>query len=93
LLPYSDTTAMGMVAEVPIVYADEDVARLLAEVERRSNRRRRRQQHAAQTAACLAVAMAAWLASVPAASGAVGAGQHGAAATALDIGRPSRSGA
>jgi hypothetical protein len=76
-----------------IVYADEDFARLLAEVERRSGRRRLHQQRVAQTAACLVVAMVAWLSFLPAAGGQVGVSHHPAALTTLDVERsyPSRA--
>ena len=92
--PCSDTTvAIGPVDDAPIVYTDEDFARLLAEVERRSGRRRRHQQRAVQTAACVVVAMVAWLSFLPAASGEVRAGHHSVAVTALDAGRAAQSGA
>jgi hypothetical protein len=94
LLPCSDTpAATGPVADTPIVYADQDVARLLAEVERRSGRRRRHQRRAAQSAACLVVAMVAWLSWAPAAGGEVRSGHHPVAVTASDVGRASHAGA
>jgi hypothetical protein len=84
--------AIGAGGDAPIVYADEDFARLLAEVERRSGRRRRHQQRAAQIAACLVVAMVAWLSFLPAASGALPAGHNHAAAGVLAVGRIAQSG-
>jgi hypothetical protein len=94
LRPCSNTSAgSGPVADAPIVYTDDEVARLLGEVERRSGCRRRHQQRAAQTAACLVVAMVAWLSSAPVASGEVRAGHHPLAVAALDVGRASQSGA
>jgi hypothetical protein len=93
LRPCSDKTVVGGPADdAPILYADEDVARLLAEVERRSGRRRRHQQRAAQTATCAVVALIAWLSFLQAASGEVRAGDHPAAVTALTVGRASHSG-
>ena len=92
--PCSDTTvAIGGVDDAPIVCADEEFARLLAEVERRSGRRRRHRQRAAQTAACVVVAMVAWVSFLPAASGEVRAGHHPVAMTALNVGPVSQSGA
>jgi hypothetical protein len=94
LEPCSDTTvAIGSVDHAPIVYADDDFARLLAEVERRSGRRRRHQQRAVQTAACAVVATVAWVSFLPAAGGEVRAGPHPVAVTALNGGRATQSGA
>jgi hypothetical protein len=94
LPPCSNTSpGRGPVADAPIVYADEEVARLLGEVERRSGRRRRHQQRAAQTAACLVVAVVAWLSSASVASGEVRTGHHPVAVTVLDVGRVAQFGA
>lgn len=91
---WSNTPAgTGPVADTPIVYTDEEVARLLAEVERRCGRRRRHQQRAFLAAACVVVAVAAWLSSTPTASGEVRAGPNLVAITAFDVGRASQSGA
>jgi hypothetical protein len=87
------TVAIGPVDDAPIVYADEDFARLLSEVERRSDRRRRHQQRGVQTAACVVVAMVAWLSFLPAASGEARSGQHPVAVTAMNVGRAPQSGA
>jgi hypothetical protein len=90
---FSDTrTAMGPVADTPIVYTDEDLTGLLAEVERRSCRRRQHQQRGAQAAACGLVVMVAWLSFLPAASGAVRAGHDPVAVTTLNVGPPSQFG-
>jgi hypothetical protein len=93
LRPCSDPpAATGPVVDAPIVYADDDVARLLAEVERRSGRCRRHQRRAAQIAACVLVAIVAWLSWAPAAGGEVRASHHPVAVTAFD-GRAPQSGA
>jgi hypothetical protein len=86
------TVAVGPVDDAPIVYADEDLARLLAEVERRSDRRRRHQQRAVQTAACVVVAVVAWLSFLPAASGEAPVGHHPVASTTANVGRAAPSG-
>jgi hypothetical protein len=94
LRPCSDpTAAIGSVDDAPIVYADEDFARLLAEVERRSDRRRRHHQRAVQTGACVVVAIVAWLSFLPAASGEARAGHHPVAVAAVNVGRAAPSGA
>jgi hypothetical protein len=92
LRPFPDiTVAIGQDADAPIVYTDEDLARLLAKVERRSGRRRRHRQRGARVAACVGVAMVGWLSFLPAASGAVRMGHHPAAAAALDVRPASQS--
>lgn len=93
MLPCSDgPMATGSVAGSGIVYSDEEVARLLAEVERRSGRRRRHRERFAQTAACLAIAMIGWLSSAPSASGQARAGHHPVAVSILGVERASPSG-
>jgi hypothetical protein len=83
----------GTVGAAPIVYTEEDLARLLAEVERRSGRHRRHQRRAVQVAAWLVVALVAWQSSPAAASGEVRSEHHAAAVAALDVGRTPGSGA
>jgi hypothetical protein len=90
---YDARMSIGAVADTPIVYTDEDLTRLLGEVERRSCRRRQHQQRGAQAAACVVLAMVAWLSFLPAANGAARAGHHPVAVIALNVGRASQFGA
>jgi hypothetical protein len=93
LRPCSDMTEPAdHVDDVPIDYSDHDFARLLAEVERRSGRRRRHQQRGVQTAACVVVAVVAWVSFLPAASGQARAGHHPVAVTASNVRRAPGSG-
>ena len=69
-------TASSAGCDAPIAYTDEDLSRLLVEVERRSNRRRQRRQRAIQTIACVALVTVAWLSSPPKANGQVPGGNH-----------------
>lgn len=90
MLPRSDRPAPvhGVREAALIVYSDEDVSRMLAEVERRSGHRRKHRERAAQMTACLAVALVAWLTQSPTAYGEVPPGSHPAAVSTIHGGRP-----
>jgi hypothetical protein len=89
--PCSDKAVpVSPIDEVSVVYTEEDFARLLHEVERRSGQRRRHQERVAQTAACAVVAILAWLSFLPAASGEAPAGHRPATVAAVNIGPASR---
>lgn len=85
MFPRSDQPAPihGVRGAELIVYSNEDVSRMLAEVERRSGRCRKHRERAAQMAACLAVALVAWLTQSPTANGEVRSGYQPAAVSTI----------